>query len=89
LTASLFLDHGGLAEAFGWMRARGVLPVLVAVDMDSFAPIDRRARPRADVEAQAESLRSLARAHGARLAILDAELDLGDELARPDWLEAA
>jgi uncharacterized protein (DUF58 family) len=89
LTATLFLDDGALAEAFGWMRARGVRPVLVAVDMDSFLPIDRRARPRAEVELQAGRLRSLARAHGALLALLDAEQDLPAELARPDWLEAA
>jgi uncharacterized protein (DUF58 family) len=89
LSASLFLDSGALAEAFGWMRARSVRPALVAVDMDSFAPIDRRSRPRAEVEAQADRLRSLARAHEALLAILDADRDLGAELGRPDWLEAA
>jgi uncharacterized protein (DUF58 family) len=38
VAASLFLDAGALAEAFDWMRARRVRPVLVAVDMDSFLP---------------------------------------------------
>jgi uncharacterized protein (DUF58 family) len=88
LAASLFLDEGALAEAFGWMRARRVRPVLLAIDMDSFLPIDRRARPRAEVAAQADRLRSLARSHGAPVALLDVEHDLALELGRPDWLEA-
>ncbi|HUL80006.1 MAG TPA: DUF58 domain-containing protein [Vicinamibacteria bacterium] len=89
VSASLFVDAGELAEALGWMRARRVQPVVVAVDMDSFLPIDRRPRPRADVEAQAETLRTLARSHGSLLALFEAEQDLPAELGRPDWLEAA
>jgi uncharacterized protein (DUF58 family) len=89
LAASLFLDEGALAEAFRWMRARRVRPVLVAVDMDSFLPIDRRPRPRAEVEAQTHALRALARSHGSLLALFDADHDLPAELGRPDWLEAA
>jgi uncharacterized protein (DUF58 family) len=89
VVASLFLDEGALAEAFGWMRARRVRPALVAVDMDSFLPIDRRPRPRAEVEARANALRALARSHGALLALFDADQDLPAELGRADWLEAA
>jgi uncharacterized protein (DUF58 family) len=89
LAATLFLDVGQLAEVLASLRARRVQPVLVAVDMDSFVPIDQRSRPRALVLEQAEELRALAHAHGALLAILDAERDLPTELARPDWLEAA
>jgi uncharacterized protein (DUF58 family) len=89
LAASLFLDESRLADALGSMRARRVQPVLVAVDMDSFIPIDHRPRARAEVEAQAERLRDLARSHGAMVALLGAEQDLPTELARPDWLEAA
>jgi uncharacterized protein (DUF58 family) len=89
LTASFVLDVDTLALALGSLRARRVQPVLVAVDMDSFVPIDRRARPRAAVSEQATRLRELARSHGALLALLDAEQDLPAELARPDWLEAA
>jgi uncharacterized protein (DUF58 family) len=89
VAASVFLDEGALAETFGWMRARRVRPVLVAVDMDSFLPIDRRPRPRAEVEARAYALRALARSHGASLALFDADQDLPAELGRPDWLEAA
>jgi uncharacterized protein (DUF58 family) len=89
LSASLFLDLEGLAEVCSRFRARRVRVVLVAVDMDSFLPIDRRPRPREAVEAQAERLRDLARAHGALVARLDADQDLEEELLRPDWLEAA
>jgi len=89
LAATPFLDLGRLAEILASLRARRVLPVLVAVDMDSFVPIDQRSRPRSLVLEQAEELRVLAHAHGALLAIFDAERDLPAELARPDWLEAA
>ena len=89
VSASLFVEAGELAEALGWMRARRVQPVVVAVDMDSFLPIDRRPRPRAEVEAQSETLRALARSHGSLLALFEAEQDLPAELGRPDWLEAA
>jgi uncharacterized protein (DUF58 family) len=89
LAATLFLDLGRLAELWTSLRARRVQPVLVAVDMDSFVPIDEHARARDRVLEQAEALRALAHAHGALLAILDAERDLPAELARADWLEAA
>jgi uncharacterized protein (DUF58 family) len=89
LSATLFVDPGELAEVFGRFRARRARPALVAVDGDSFLPIDRRPRPREEVAEQAERLRDIAREHGALVALFDAEHDLGDELARPDWLEAA
>ena len=89
VAASLFVDESALAEGFRWMRARRVRPVLVAVDMDSFLPVDRRPRPRDEVAAQADALRTMARAHGALLALFDADRDLPAELGRPDWLEAA
>jgi uncharacterized protein (DUF58 family) len=89
VSASFFLDEAALAEAFSWMRARRVRPVLVAVDGDSFLPIDRHPRPRAEVEARADVLRAVALSHGALVALLGADHDLGTELGRPDWLEAA
>jgi len=89
VAASFFLDEAALAEAFGWMRARHVRPVLVAVDVDSFLPIDRHPRPRGEVEAQADVLRAAARPHGGLVALLGADQDLATELGRPDWLEAA
>jgi uncharacterized protein (DUF58 family) len=89
LSATLFLDLDRLAELLASLRARRVQPALVAVDMDSFVPIDARPRPRDRVLEQADELRALAHAHGALVAILDAERDLPTELARTDWLEAA
>jgi uncharacterized protein (DUF58 family) len=89
VAASFFLDEAALAAAFGWMRARHVRPVLVAVDGDSFLPIDRHPRPRAQVEAQADVLRAVARSHGGLVALFGSDQDLPTELGRPDWLEAA
>jgi uncharacterized protein (DUF58 family) len=89
LSATLFIDLPALDDVFAGIRSRGVRPVLVAVDMDSFLPIDRRPRARRDVLAQVERLRDLAGAHGALLACLDAGQDLATELARVDWLEVA
>jgi uncharacterized protein (DUF58 family) len=89
LSATLFLDPDELTEVFGRFRSRHVRPALVAVDGDSFLPIDRRPRPREEVAAQAERLRDLAHAHGALVALFDAEHDLGEALAHPDWLGAA
>jgi len=89
VAASFFLDEGALDEAFGWMQARHVRPALVAVDVDSFLPIDRHPRPRAEVEAQADALRAVARSHRGLVALFGAEQDLPTELGRPDWLEAA
>jgi len=88
LTATLFLDTGRLAEAFGQFRACRIRPVLVAVDMDSFLPFTHTARPRETVEAQREALRAVAGDHDALLAILGAADDLPAELGRPDWLAA-
>jgi hypothetical protein len=89
VAASFFLDEAALAAAFGWMRARHVRPVLVAVDGDSFLPIDRHPRPRAQVEAQADVLRAVARSYGGLVALFGSDQDLPTELGRPDWLEAA
>jgi uncharacterized protein (DUF58 family) len=89
LLGSLFVETGPLAEVLGWMRARRVRPALVVVDMDSFLPIDRQRRPRPEAEAQAEALRDVAAAHGALMALFDADQDLPEELARSDWLEPA
>jgi uncharacterized protein (DUF58 family) len=89
IAATLFLDPEELGKAFGRLRARGAQPVLVAVDMDSFLPIDRHPRSREEVTAQVERLRERARSDGALVALFDAEDELGEELARPDWLEVA
>jgi uncharacterized protein (DUF58 family) len=88
LSASVFLDPGRLAELLSGLRARRVQTVLVAVDKDSFLPIDRPLRARDDVEARAQELLALALAQGARMGVLSADHELEDELARPDWLLA-
>jgi uncharacterized protein (DUF58 family) len=89
LAATLFLELGELAEVMDVLRARRVQPLLVAIDMDSFVPIDERSRPRDEVLEQADAVRALAHAHEALFAVLDADEDLPGELARPDWLESA
>jgi uncharacterized protein (DUF58 family) len=89
LSATLFLDAGPLAEALEWMRSRSVLALVVAIDGDSFLPIDKRARPRDEVLAQREELHAIVRGRGGRLSILDGERSLPDELRRPGWVEAS
>jgi uncharacterized protein (DUF58 family) len=89
LAATLFLDLDELALVMDALRARRVQPLLVAIDVDSFVPIDERSRPRDAVLEQADAVRALARAHEALFAVLDADEDLPGELARPDWLESA
>jgi uncharacterized protein (DUF58 family) len=88
LSATVFLDLDRLAETMTWMQARRLLPVVVAVDKDSFLPIDRHARPRDEVRAQRADLTAFLRSRGARVAVLDADHELDEELARPLWLEA-
>lgn len=89
LLGSLFVDLDDLAEVLAWMRSRRVQPLVVAVDMDSFLPVDRHLRPRDQVGAQVERVRDVAGAHEALMAVFAAEHDLPEELARPDWLEDA
>jgi uncharacterized protein (DUF58 family) len=89
LSATLFLDGERLAEALEWMRARSVVALVVAIDGDSFLPIDRRARPRDEVLAQHEELAAVVHTHGGRLKVLDGEQSLADELARPGWVETS
>ena len=89
LSASLFLDPDRLVFLLQALQARRVQIVLIAVDQDSFLPIDHRPRARHEVEAQRQELLALAQAGGARVAVLSADQELEAELARPDWLEAS
>jgi uncharacterized protein (DUF58 family) len=89
LSATVFLELERLAELLAWMRARGVRPVLVAVDKDSFLPIDVRSRARADVAARCQELVAVALGQGALVAVLSASDELETELLRPDWLAAS
>jgi len=86
LATTLFLDLGRLGEILDALRARRVDAVLVAVDKDSFTGIDRRPRPRAEVDAQREALLTVALTHGARVALLAEADELEAELQRPDWM---
>lgn len=89
MSATVFLELERLAEILAWMRARGVRPVVVAVDKDSFLPIDVPSRPRADVAAQIQDLVAVALGQEARVAVLSALEELETELVRPDWLAAS
>jgi len=89
LSATVFLELERLAELMAWMRARGVRPVLVAVDKDSFLPIDVRSRPRADVAARCQQLVAVALGQEGRVAVLSSSEDLETELVRADWLAAS
>jgi len=62
---------------------------VIAVDKDSFLPIDVRSRPRADVAEQSQALMAVALGQAARVAVLSASDELQTELVRPDWLEAS
>jgi hypothetical protein len=89
LSATVFLELERLAELMAWMRARGVRPVLVAVDKDSFQPIDVRSRPRADVAARCQQLVAVALGQEGRVAVLSSSEDLETDLVRADWLAAS
>jgi len=87
LSGSMFLDLERLEEILGALQARGVRPVVVLVNKDSFLPIDRRAVPRQEAEAQARAATTLLRSRAIPGAILSAEHDLEAQLGRNDLFE--
>jgi uncharacterized protein (DUF58 family) len=89
LAASAFLDPDRLAATLAAFRSRRVRPILVAMDEDSFLPIDKRPRPRDEVAARVAALADTCRGLGALLAVLGAEDALAESLERPGWLEVA
>ena len=89
LSATIFLDLGRLEETLAALQARGVRPVVVLVNKDSFLPIDRRAVPKHEADAQARAAGILLRSRAVPGAILSAEQDLEADLGRPDLFEAA
>jgi uncharacterized protein (DUF58 family) len=89
LAGTIFLDLEHLDESLGALQSRGVRPVVVLVNKDSFLPIDRRAVPRDEAAAQADAVTTLLRARGVPGAILSADQDLEAELGRADLLEAS
>src|SRR5262249_2276807 len=84
LSATTELDHAQLEELLDGLQLRGVRPLLVRVDGDSFVPIERWARPRSERLARAEALQALLRARGVAGAVLGAEDELASVLSRPD-----
>ncbi|HEY2945747.1 MAG TPA: DUF58 domain-containing protein [Vicinamibacteria bacterium] len=87
LSGTMFLDRERLEEMLGAFQSRGVRPVVVLVNKDSFLPIDRRAVPREEAEAQARAVTTLLRSQAVPGAILSAEHDLETELGRSDLFE--
>jgi uncharacterized protein (DUF58 family) len=88
LSGTMFLDLERLEEILRALQSRGVRPVVVLVNKDSFLPIDRRAVPRDEAAAQAGAAATLLRSRGVPGAILAADQDLEAELARADLFEA-
>ena len=84
LSGTLFLDLARLETALAGLQARGVRPVVLLVNKDSFLPIERRAAPRDEAAEQARAVESLLRARRVPGAILSAEDDLEEALGRPD-----
>jgi uncharacterized protein (DUF58 family) len=69
------------------LRERGVRPLLVFVNGDSFAPVDKWPLPRERMLDVRDTLRGLLRETGVAGAILGAEHDLAAELGRADLFE--
>lgn len=84
LAGTLFLDLERLEETLASLQAGGVRPVVLLVNKDSFLPIERRAAPREQTAEQSRALVSLLRARRVPGAVLSAEEELEDALARPD-----
>jgi len=89
LSGTIFLDLARLEETLGALQSRGVRPVVILVNKDSFLPIDRRAVPREQAAAQARAASTLFRSRGVPGAILSADQDLEAELGRADLFEAS
>lgn len=66
------------------LRERGVRPLLVFVNGDSFAPLDKWPLPRGRMLEIRDALRGLLRENGVAGAILGAEHELAVELTRAD-----
>ncbi|HEV8254410.1 MAG TPA: DUF58 domain-containing protein [Vicinamibacteria bacterium] len=82
------LVEGALAEALAGLTARGVRPLFLLIDRDSFVPIDRWPLPREQARRRNAELAAFLAARGAESAVLEAEQDLAEELARPDLFAA-
>jgi uncharacterized protein (DUF58 family) len=88
VSATAALDEGAVAEALQGLAARGVRPVFLLIDRDSFVPIDRWPLRRDQARRRNDALAAFLAAHGAQSAVLEAEHDLAGELARTDLFAA-
>jgi len=84
LSGTISVELVSLEELLEAFQTRGVRPLLLFVNSDSFAPIDRWALPPKKARQRCEEIGSLMRSRGVPGAILDAGQDLAEELARPD-----
>jgi uncharacterized protein (DUF58 family) len=84
LNGTISLDTTALEELIEALAMRGVRPLLLFVNSDSFAAIDRWALPAKKARERCEEIRALLRSRGVPGAILDAEQELGTELSRQD-----
>ena len=84
LFATIRVDVGRVEACLQALRERGTRPLLVFVNGDSFAPVDKWPLPRERLLRTQDALRALLREHGVAGAILSAEHDLATELARAD-----
>jgi len=84
LFATIRVDVGRVEACLQALRERGVQPLLVFVNGDSFAPVDKWPLPRERLLQSQHALRALLRENGVPGAILGAEHDLATELPRAD-----
>jgi len=84
VSGTIAVDTLALEEQLEALGTSGVRPLLLFVNSDSFAPIDRWAMPPPRVQERCQEITALLRSRGLPGAILDAGQDLAQELARPD-----
>jgi uncharacterized protein (DUF58 family) len=89
LFGSISVDTLRLEALLEALRPRGIRPLLLFVNGETFLPIERWALPPSAVRARCDALAALIRSRGAAGTILEATQDLATELARPDLFGAA
>ena len=88
LSGTTALDAERLGFLLDAFAARGVTVAVLAMEADSFLPIDRLASSLEIVRARRRALLAFLRARGVSGAVLGSEDDLPTTLARPDLLDA-
>ncbi len=84
LFATIRVDTSRVEACLQALRERGVRPLLVFVNGDSFAAVDKWPLPRERMLETQAALRAVLRETGVPGAILGIEHDLATELPRPD-----